>query len=93
MQITRETIRSANARMAEIADDFTILKNEREAAIDEIWTPIAEALIETALPANPADADAMGSDYLGTTVEGDVVAWGVEHPLGHGGMWREFEIA
>ena len=90
MTITRDMIRTANAAMAEAASlrDGT-LERERAELIREIWEPLANGLAETATPeGRESEADMLSSDYIGSTVEGDLVAWGREHP-----EYREFELS
>ena len=84
--ITRDMIRNANAAMAEAADRHDLLERERDELIREIWEPLANALIDT--QEYTERSIALGSDYIGNTTEGDLVAWGREHA-----EYREFELA
>ena len=86
MTITRDTIRQANAAMAEAASlrDGT-LERERADLIREIWEPLANDLIDS--QEYTERSIALGSDYIGNTTEGDMVAWGREHA-----EYREFEL-
>ena len=87
MTITRDMIRKANAAMAEAASlrDGT-LERERADLIREIWEPLANALIDT--QEYTERSIALGSDYIGNTAEGDLVAWGREHA-----EYRELELS
>jgi hypothetical protein len=85
MKITAETIHNVNAALA--------ASGSAEAA-EDVWLPIAEALIDTHCPEHRyAEAEALGGDYVGATQDGYLVAWGQEHPIpGTGTSYREFAL-